>query len=1041
MSTILRTQNEAGVLYDLDLFNEQDFLLDISAIESGDIGKVFGISSQTFALPPTKTNDEYFGNLYDLGSSGEVSFIKTQPCQVLSDGQAIFAGRLYLENVITNTTGDTIYNVVVTNETVDFKFAIEDLTFGDLDWSDYDHNLTYANVSASWGNNLFGGEIVYPLVEYGNQSKDIQSSLLKSGGDPNTFTNSNSPMRLDQFKPAVRLNTVLNKIFETVGYTYTSSLFESAYADSIYVLATKDSEEGATTLNPISQSFYAYKNAGADQNFGFGYPDGAYGVPFKVDFNTEEYDNASRYTLGTSTFDAAETGKYSFSGQLGLFFTTGNVFNTAKNIRLDVYINGIPSTVPAAYFNLLNYQNGQTATLNYNFANVQLDASDTVEIYATLFHSNLSATLAFLGGQPPNAIKTTSYFQMYQGPQTLIGGNVNLAGNFMPEDNVIDFLNGVIQKFNLVIEPLSEEKKTLQVETFNDWVDKGKTIDWTDKVDRSVKWEIKHPMADNARNIYFSDIEDKDTANQYSINKINKIYGDFLYQSESDVANGERRIGTYFAPTPMKYIEGTTSFIVPSIHTEDDGRKQAFSFAPRLLHYVEYKAVDDLFGDKSGTRTINEWYLLDESGTTQIQTSYPVFHHNENLPADRLTTRDLHFGNRNHWPYHQSFVNGHAIRDAVYEYWSFYINELYDVDSRLLTCNIYLKPHEIADIALNDAVFIDGHYYRINKIQGANLTTPQSTKVELLKTLPRKTRFPRRRVFDPIDPDQYDDIYVGGGGIYPGGGVVYSDWNTDLPYTGSGVVEAGYRDGFSVYQGSSEGNWIPQRTGIPSNNRVIGSNYIDERASNVDVIGSGNKIQSSVRNSSILGNNNTIGEATNDIHIYGNNVNVGGIGTGSVDNVYVISPSDTAFIITTGSNMVALNPVRAINEYQSGKVIIGNTLYQGALYEQYNIVNVGPGSTTYLTGSGIADDFHFHFVYSGANGTATVFINDALLPQFDGLQQRFTTDGTLTASKTINIIPIGGTIDGLPEKSLDTPYDGLTAMIINANWQVIQAKK
>jgi hypothetical protein len=117
---------------------------------------------------------------------------------------------------------------------------------------------------------------------------------------------------------------------------------------------------------------------------------------------------------------------------------------------------------------------------------------------------------------------------MYQGPSTLIGGNVDIGGSFMPEDSVLEFLNGVIQKFNLVIEPLSEEKKTLQVETFNDWVDKGSVVDWTDKVDRSVKWEIRHPMQGEARDIYFSDVEDEDSSNQYSINKLGKIYGDLL---------------------------------------------------------------------------------------------------------------------------------------------------------------------------------------------------------------------------------------------------------------------------------------------------------------------------------------------------------------------------------------------------------------------------------------------------------------------------------------------------------------------------------
>jgi len=147
MATILRTYNDLGEKYDLDVFNEQQFLLDISAIESGDIGKVFGISSQTFALPPTKNNNEYFSNLYDLGAvepsgslanvaSSPSAFTKTQACQVLNDGIAIFNGRLYLDSIITNEDGDTIYNVNVVNETIDFKYQIQDLTFGDLDWSD-----------------------------------------------------------------------------------------------------------------------------------------------------------------------------------------------------------------------------------------------------------------------------------------------------------------------------------------------------------------------------------------------------------------------------------------------------------------------------------------------------------------------------------------------------------------------------------------------------------------------------------------------------------------------------------------------------------------------------------------------------------------------------------------------------------------------------------------------------------------------------------------------------------------------------------------
>ena len=56
--TILRATNDNGVTYDLDLLNDLDFKLDISAIESGQIGKVFGVSSQQLSLPPSNINNE-----------------------------------------------------------------------------------------------------------------------------------------------------------------------------------------------------------------------------------------------------------------------------------------------------------------------------------------------------------------------------------------------------------------------------------------------------------------------------------------------------------------------------------------------------------------------------------------------------------------------------------------------------------------------------------------------------------------------------------------------------------------------------------------------------------------------------------------------------------------------------------------------------------------------------------------------------------------------------------------------------------------------
>ena len=176
--TILRATNDDGVKYDLDIFEGDDFKLDISAIESGDIGKVFGVSSQTISIPPTSTNNEFFGNSYNVGATTTMAFTKTLPCQVLQDGIEVFTGKMYLQDVITNNEGDNIYNVVVVNETVDFKFLVQDLTFGDLDFSSLDHTYSYGNITSSWDGNLVNGGIFYPLVNYGFDSENPNDTQI-----------------------------------------------------------------------------------------------------------------------------------------------------------------------------------------------------------------------------------------------------------------------------------------------------------------------------------------------------------------------------------------------------------------------------------------------------------------------------------------------------------------------------------------------------------------------------------------------------------------------------------------------------------------------------------------------------------------------------------------------------------------------------------------------------------------------------------------------------------------------------------------------
>jgi hypothetical protein len=195
-----------------------------------------------------------------------------------------------------------------------------------------------------------------------------------------------------------------------------------------------------------------------------------------------------------------------------------------------------------------------------------------------------------------------------------------------------------------------------------------------------------------------------------------------------------------------------------------------------------------------------------------------------------------------------------------------------------------------------------------------------------------------------------------------------------------------------------------------------------------------------IENGEIRGDENNIYNATGQVNIFGNNVTLGTQETGSVTNAFIVSNILDSTTIVSASNIVALNPVREITEYDNNKVISGNTKHQGSYTETYINVPVGPGTITYLTGSGVDQAFHHHFQWTGANGNATVYLDSALLPEYDGIQQRFTTDNSLTASKTVTLTPVGGLIDGAAEEALSTPYDGLTAQIINGGWLIIQKK-
>ena len=1088
MSVILRCTNDEGIVQDIQVQDQTDLRLDISAIENTTIGDVFGISSQDFSLVGSDGVNAFFGNVWNLGASANVALQNSIDCQVLLDGAEVFKGKLYIKNIITDSEGyNVIYNVIVVNETVDFKFEIQDLYLNQLNLSQYDHNFTYANISASWNGGLLGGDIVYPFVNYGrpegdNDSPDYAFSSFNVTGS-NSFDNFDSPLRLTDFKPSIRAKSVVDAIFSGSSYDYTSSFLNSEYFGDLFLLTTANDQLGPNNTSPVSQSAWVY-NASGSQTL-------AANSQALVEFDAEIIDNANNFNLATERYTADTTGNYQY--QISINYTIGNYApSTTDRVTIILRKNGSSIVDSQQYFN-------PPATGSAFLQNgIQLEPSDYLEVEIS-FNSNTGTrflTILNDQGQPsyyPQGY--VSYFQV-KGPASLLGGTIEMAEQFPDDLKALDFLQGLIEKFNLVVEPVPSSRNLISIEPYQTWIDSGKQIDWTNKVDRDVNFEIVHPILEQPRTIVFKDEDDTDVLNKYTLDNLGKTFGSYKFVSDSDLAEGERVVGKVFAATPVTGIPNGRTFVVPHLCTATDNREfRPLKFKPRLLYNNGVQNVPDTaFGISASVSTRGQIYIRDENSDTQTSTTWNQMSTLTAIPVNYSTGQDLHFNNDQYSQYFQASANGKVKADAFRTYWATYINSLYDIDARKLTCNVYLKPTEIQDIALNDKIFIDGAYYRINKINGANLSRRDTVEVELIKIIAQQLKFPKRRVGNIDLVLDYNSLSINGTGLYVDldTGAVVNNFDT--------IRAVAAKDYMQIYNNAGTASVVwDYQVEIDNTNQfdqsVLGTNKVDIGASKVSALGSGNQVKAGTETSFIVGNQNFVGENTTNVTILGERHSVdnqaqnaqilGGVSNSiSGSNQSTIMGSSGTTIVNS-DNSISINGTSdtilqsdfttAINSHQnevvvngSGHVVVGlnregegldllntrnNSNFLGDTYIGGGYLvdsftkNVGDSTTTTLTGSSYGNGKHetlYILNWNGLSpGTASINLPNAANSDYKGVVYTFKGKGFAVGDvAVINTFTGGQTIDGnatytLSGASGSAPWVTLHAS--GSNWYAINA--
>lgn len=237
--------------------------------------------SKTITIPGTKNNNNIFNEIYEIGSESLFNANKKCGCVVYEDGIQVFKGSMCLDEITRiNKSGisydDIEYNVTLIGELGGLFNAWGDLKLTDLDFSEYDHELTADNIYNSWiGKCRVNGVLTNKYTETLSYTVSSISSVSFDGQDrvKVTFTGSHAfelgevfgwttnnllsgfQTIIDKDSTSITLNLLWSQLTDTTNPTGTFTDFTLLGEGYVYPMIEMGESINGTThdLDPITE--------------------------------------------------------------------------------------------------------------------------------------------------------------------------------------------------------------------------------------------------------------------------------------------------------------------------------------------------------------------------------------------------------------------------------------------------------------------------------------------------------------------------------------------------------------------------------------------------------------------------------------------------------------------------------------------------------------------------------------------------------------------------------------------------------------------
>lgn len=385
------------------------------------------------------------------------------------------------------------------------------------------------------------------------------------------------------------------------------------------------------------------------------------------------------------------------------------------------------------------------------------------------------------GGYPSGTSDTNGQITItHHGEKVEYGQTFDLKNVIDTESNQLQFLKGVIHAFNLQL-TTDADSKTVYIEPFNDFYkEKKDAIDWTGRVDLSKKQEDKWVPGDLKNEVIFkykSDSKDEKVQHRgktYWDNIMDESpYREFL---SSEFADGTSVFENPFFAGTYCTQDGMTSGTGPSATSGTPVRallwglcqsgalptsgsscrpEKGYDFVPRLCHWRKYDCSSGFNGFLYYSRLQwwafwngqwwNPWVVSGANANYEYQQFGTAESYNRiqaktlgdpatHTPPYSGVTKPLTYASipQVTWDCTTSTHYDSAGYKGLYQEYYQNMIEMLKRSPRIKLVYVNLKMSDIANLDLRKLVYIDGYYYRINRVIDYQVNNNNPTQVELV---------------------------------------------------------------------------------------------------------------------------------------------------------------------------------------------------------------------------------------------------------------------------------------------------------------------